>query len=748
MRSGFQLKIIGFTLALYLFIFPDIAKAGEGMWLPQLLASLNEPEMKAMGMKMSAEDIYSVNAGSLKDAVLLFNGGCTGEVVSDQGLLFTNHHCGYSAIVSKSTPEQNYLTDGFWAKSISEELPIPNMYVTFIIRIEDVTAQVIQGVDLRLSLKEQQPMLENNMAKVKGSTVKETYQDVMIKPFFEGNQYFLFVTETYNDIRLAGTPPESIGKFGADTDNWVWPRHTGDFSIFRIYADANNRPAKYSADNKPFKPRHYFPISLDGIAEGDFTMVFGFPGKTTEYLPSFAITQTVNSIDPARIGVRNISLGIMDKYMRKDEAIHLAYAVRYAGLSNSWKKWIGEVQGLKTKNATAIKEKQEQDFTNKINSNPNWKTAYGDILPKMKTLYAELDPIIKSRTLYAEVLGGSNIELFKVASWCDRLTKAYIENGDQGFKDAATKLTPAIDGFYKDYRADIDREIYDAVMNYLVKELPNQYVPDQIQPTSDHGASALGLKQVTDIMALTSLSKKENFMSLINLGGEGFTHRLENDKAYHIYTTLKRIMDNQLSPAYNRITDQLNTLQKTYMQALMVVYPDKKFWPDANSTLRVAYGKVEPYAPKDGMTYKTQTYLDGVMEKYVPGDYEFDVNPKLISLYQSKDYGQYGENGKMPVCFIASNHTTGGNSGSPAVDANGNLVGINFDRVWEGTMSDLYYDPSICRNIMVDVRYVLFIIDKYAGATNLIQEMKLVHPKANTKETKKKKSKSKVKAAA
>ena len=741
MRSNFKCKLISFTFFLFLFISPLVTKAGEGMWLPQLLQSLNESEMKSMGMKMSAADIYSVNAGSLKDAVLLFNGGCTGEVVSDQGLLFTNHHCGYGAIVSKSTLEHNYLTDGFWAKNFNEELPIPNMYVTFIIRIEDVTAQVIQGVDQTLSIKEQQPMIDKNITKVKEGCSKEAYQDVMIKPFFEGNQYFLFVTETYNDIRMVGAPPESIGKFGSDTDNWVWPRHTGDFSIFRIYADANNKPAKYAADNKPFKPRHFFPISLDGIAEGDFTMVFGFPGKTNEYLPSYAIAQTVNSIDPARIGVRNISLGIMDKYMRKDEAVHLAYAVKYAGLSNSWKKWVGEVQGLKTKNAVSVIEKREADFTAKVKANPDYQAAYGDLLPKMKALYTELDPIIKSRTLYAEVLGGSNIELFKVASWCDRLTKAYIENGDQGFKDAVAKLTPAIDDFYKNYRPDIDREIYDALMNYLLKELPNEYVPEQIQPTQDNGASNFGFKQVKDIMALTSLSKKESFMSLISQGGENFTHRLENDQGYHMYSVLKRVMDNQLSPAYNRITDQLNTLQKLYMQALMVVYKDKKFWPDANSTLRVAYGKVEPYAPKDGMTYKTQTYLDGVMEKYVPGDYEFDVNPKLISLYQNKDYGQYGENGKMPVCFIASNHTTGGNSGSPAVDASGNLIGINFDRVWEGTMSDLYYDPSICRNIMVDVRYVLFIIDKYAGATNLIQEMKLVHPKSKAKGAKKKKSK-------
>ena len=616
------------------------------------------------------------------------------------------------------------------------------MYVTFIIRMEDVTKQVLDGVDGTLSSKDQQAVIDQHIAKVKQTAVKETYQDVMIKSFFEGNHYYLFITETYNDIRYVGSPPSSIGKFGADTDNWVWPRHTGDFAVYRIYAGPDNKPAQYSADNKPFQPRHVFPISLDGIAAGDFTLIFGFPGKTNEYLPSYAITQTINEIDPARIGVRNISLGILDKHMRKDEVAQLDYADKYATLANAWKKWGGEIQGLKSKNAVGVKQKQESDFTQKLAANSELQSAYGNILPQMKTLYAELDPIIKSRTLLAEVLGGSNIELFKVASWCDRLTKAYIENGDKGFQEAVKKLSPAIDVFYEEYHPDIDREIYDALMAYLVKELPPAYVPDQILPSPDHGATNLGFKQVTDIMAMTSLSKKENFLAILKQGGETFMSRLENDKGYHVYSSLKKVLDNQISPKYLSITDQLNVLQKTYMKALMEVYPEKKFWPDANSTLRVGYGQVADYAPKDGMTYNIQTYLDGVMEKYIPGDYEFDVSPKLIELYKNKDYGPYGENGRMPVCFIASNHTTGGNSGSPAIDAYGNLIGINFDRVWEGTMSDLYYDPSICRNIMVDIRYVLFVIDKYAGATNLIEEMKLVHPKGNTKGAKKKKQKS------
>ena len=340
----------------------NLVLAGEGMWLPFLLKSLNEAEMKSLGMKMSAEDVYSVNEGSLKDAVVLFNGGCTGELVSDQGLLFTNHHCGYDAIQDHSTLEKNLIKDGFWAASKADELPNPGMFVTFIIRIEDVTQQVLQGIDQSLSPKEQQPMIDRNINMVSLNTQKESYQDVMIKPFFEGNHYYLFVTETYRDIRLVGTPPESIGKFGADTDNWVWPRHTGDFAVFRIYAGPDNKPAEFSNDNVPYKPRHFFPISLDGVDEGDFTLVFGFPGKTNEYLPSYAVDQLVKTIDPARIGVRGLTLGVMDKHMRKSEAIRLAYSSKQAGLSNSYKKWIGEELGLKSKRAVSVIEKEEAEL--------------------------------------------------------------------------------------------------------------------------------------------------------------------------------------------------------------------------------------------------------------------------------------------------------------------------------------------------------------------------------------------------
>ncbi len=719
-------KFLVVLLAFILSTGLSVLSAGEGMWLPLLLKSLNEKEMKSMGMKMTADDIYSVNKGSLKDAVVHFGGFCTGEVISDQGLLLTNHHCGYDAIQSHSTLEQNYLKDGFWAKNFSEELPNPGLFATFIIRIEDVTKDVLKGVDDNMALTERQSAIDRNMNAIRQNVRKEAWQESFIRSFFEGNQYFLFVTETYNDVRLVGSPPESIGKFGADTDNWVWPRHTGDFSVFRIYAGPDNKPAEYSPDNKPYKPRHFFPVSLDGVDEGDFTLVFGFPGRTNQYLPSYAITQTADIIDPARIGVRNIALGIMDKHMRQDEDIRLAYAAKYAGQSNSWKKWIGEVQGLKSKNAAGIKEKREADFMTQLDNQKQWKDAYGHLLPEMKSIYQSLDPIEKNRYLLGEVIGGSNTEVFRLASLADRLMKAYNDKGEDGFSALRTQSLPTLTEFYREYRTKVDHEVFAALMDHLGKNLSPEMLPEWMKTNQ---SSEQLLAWAGELYDSSILIHEETFLSLIQKDGKTFADSIQADSVYLLYSALKKTMDERISPGYSELAKKLQPLQKSYVKALMEVYPDKRFWPDANSTLRVAYGQVEPYGPRDGVEYLTQTYLDGVMEKYVPGDYEFDVHPKLQSLYESKDYGVYGENGKMPVCFIASNHTTGGNSGSPAIDAHGNLIGINFDRVWEGTMSDLYYDRSICRNIMVDIRYVLFVIDKFAGAGHLVEEMKIVHPK-------------------
>lgn len=711
---------------LALFLTISLSRAGEGMWLPFLLKALNESEMKAMGMKMRADDIYSVNHGSLKDAVVHFGGFCTGELVSDQGLLLTNHHCGYDAIQAHSTLENNYIRDGFWAKDLSEEMPNPGLFATFIVRIDDVSSKAFEGVLEQMQPAEKKSIIERNLNTIKSSALKESWQEVFIKPFFEGNQYFLFVTETYKDVRYVGSPPESIGKFGGDTDNWVWPRHNADFSVFRIYAGPDNKPAEYSPDNKPYKPKHFFPISLAGVKEGDFTLVFGFPGRTNEYLPSSAIAQTAEIIDPARIGVRDISLGIMDRHMRSDEDARLAYFTKYSGIANSWKKWIGEVQGLKSKKVVQEKEKQEAAFTTQLGKDKALSEAYSGVLPQMKTLYAELDTIVANRVLLGEVIGGSNVEIFLLTAYADRLVKSYKDGGEDGFRKMEARITPVLETFFRKYRVAIDQELFVALTQHLSDHLSPQYKPD-ILTTGRNGSSFEDW--ATDVFQHTMLTQQESFTMAVAQGGESFTKAMESDRAYQVFLQLKKVMDEQLSPAFNSINDKLLPLQKDYVAAQMAAYPDRRFWPDANSTLRVAYGQVEPYAPRDGMTYKTQTYLDGIMEKYKPGDYEFDVDPRLIALYEKKDYGPYGENGKMPVCFIASNHTTGGNSGSPAIDAHGNLIGINFDRVWEGTMSDLYYDESICRNIMVDIRYVLFVMDKLAGASNLVNEMTLVHAK-------------------
>ncbi len=696
--------------------------AGEGMWLPFLLKSMNEAEMKSMGMKMDAEDIYSVNQGSLKDAIVHFGGFCTAEVISDKGLILTNHHCGYDAIQSHSTLEINYLKEGFWAKRLEDEKPNPGLFATFIVRIEDVTSKVTTGVVAGMTTKERQSTIDINSAKLLASIDKEQYQEASIKPFFEGNDYYMFVTETYRDVRFVGAPPESIGKFGADTDNWVWPRHTGDFSIFRIYAGPDNKPAEYSTENKPLKPRHFLPISIDGIEEGDFTLVFGFPGKTNQYLPAAAVDQIAHVIDPARISVRDISLGIMDRRMRESEDNRLALAVKYASLANSWKKWIGEAQGLASTNAVETIQAEEKKFMADLQKNKANITMYGEILPKLNQLYKEIEPYAYNRTIIAEAIGGSNIEVFKLTQYAERLVKAFKENGNQGYMQMSSRILAQLDEFYDGYRPEVDREVFVALTAHLKEKLSDEFYPSIL--------ATVGPNLLKNIYDESIWASKEKLIEHITQGGGALTTFLEKDAAFQIYIELKNVLDQKLSPSYNALNDQIQYQLTQYMTALKTTYPDQRFWPDANNTMRITYGQVEEYEPRDGVEYKTQTYLDGVMEKYIPGDYEFDVHPKLIELYNKKDYGPYAENGKLPVCFIASNHTTGGNSGSPAIDAHGNLIGINFDRVWEGTMSDLYYDKSICRNIMVDIRYVLFVVDKFAGASHLVAEMKLVHPKA------------------
>lgn len=689
---------------LILFITVQVSAQQGGMWIPSLLEGMNEDEMQSLGSKLSAKDIYDVNKSSLKDAIVHFNGGCTGEIISDKGLLLTNHHCGFSQIQSHSSLENDYLKDGFWAMNLDEELPNEGLFVEFIVRIEDVTSQVLAGITETMTEKEKQSQIDKNSNTLQTEVKKETWQDTKVKSFYKGNQYFLFVTERYEDIRLVGAPPSSIGKFGSDTDNWVFPRHTGDFSMFRIYADKNNRPAKYSKDNVPYKPKHFLPISLDGVDEGDFTMVFGFPGRTDEYLPAVAIEHITTEYNPSNIAIREAALKVIDAGMKASDDVRIKYASKQARIANAWKKWIGENLGIKKSDAVAERRAFEASFTKALKEK-GLESKYGHILPEFDKLYKDFASVNIKRRNFIEVFLVTN-ELMQMTFRAYQVEQGLKQNPDNIEKNK-TYITNLLKGVHKDYDVNVDKGVFEAVMPL--------YKKNNIDPT------------IYDKTAFTNL---DSALKLFDGSADDIIKNLNNDAAYAYAKPMIEEFFNTINSEYQEKNEPITALQTEYMTALMKALPNARYFPDANSTLRVTYGQVRGYSPRDAVYYQPVSYLDGVIEKYVPGDYEFDVPQKLRDLYDAKDYGQYADsNGKVPVCFLGTNHTTGGNSGSPAIDAHGNLVGLNFDRVWEGTMSDMNYDPEICRNIMVDLRYVLFIVDKYAGAKHLIDEMKLVHPK-------------------
>ena len=706
------------TLALVCFIALRTL-ANEGMWLPQLLQTLNEKEMKKMGMKLKASDIYNINKSSLKDAIVSFGGFCTAEVISEQGLILTNHHCGFDAIQNHSSLEKNYIRNGFWAMQKGEELPNAGLTATFIIRIEDVSDQVLNGYLRSMSEKERQSLIDKNIATLKKDFSRESYQDVLIRPFFDGNKYYLFVTETFKDVRLVGAPPASIGNFGKDTDNWMWPRHTGDFSMFRIYADKNNRPAAYAADNVPYKPKRALNISMKGVKEGDFTMVMGFPGRTNEYLSGTAVKQILQVSDPAKIKIRSEVLNIMGSYMRKDEKIKIQYAAKYASIENAYKKWQGEILGLTRSNALQRKTDQEKIFLEKVKTNPTWDSLYGGVLDELQTAYGDIEPLSVSRDYFNETL--PRIELFNLAGTLSSYLKLALKDNS---KANPTTVVQKIDDLFSEYNKEVDKALMTRLLELYVADVSEENIPNRLNELLKTHKDMKGVAEY--IYQNTHLKSSDSLKILLQYPPDIVNDILKKDPAYQLYADLVSTYMKSTGDFIADLQSDINRLQRTYMEAQMVILNDKRFYPDANSTLRVAYGNVKGYKPRDAVQYDYYTYMDGLMEKYKPGDYEFDVPKKLIDLYEAKDFGPYGVNGKQPVCFIASNHTTGGNSGSPALDAKGNLIGLNFDRVWEGTMSDINYNADICRNIMVDIRYVLFIVDKFAGAKHLVDEMKLV----------------------
>ncbi len=707
------------VISALLFLFVANVTAREGMWIPALL-NRNIDEMQQMGFQLTADDIYSVNHASMKDAVVIFGRGCTGEMISGEGLVLTNHHCGYDAIQDHSSLEHDYLTDGFWARSRDEELPNPGLTVKFLDRMEDVTDRVMKGISA-LGESKRDSIMKANIKEIETSASDSGRFNTVVKPLFYGNQYFLYVYLEYTDVRLVGAPPSSIGKFGGDTDNWMWPRHTGDFSVFRVYADKDNQPAKYSKDNIPFKPKKFFPVSLKGVKANDFTMVFGYPGTTTQYLPSQAVDLVMTQSDPDRIAIRDRKLQILANQMEADRKVRIQYAAKYANISNSWKKWQGEVLGLKRLNAVEAKKSFEADFTNWINAAPDRQEKYGKVLPEFEKLYEAIRSWTRARDYYSETVR-NGCDAFKMADMVNHLQLISPKSDAKMVEKLKSKLIEETENYFKDYDRATDEKMFVALMR-IYRKLDRSVLPADFIKLMDSNDDA---KLLDRVYGKSMLCNKEKILAFINNFSQKGTTQLQKDPLIKLYSVMKKHYAETVEPIYNELDAKILSNQKLYMEGILAMKSDKNLYPDANFTLRVSYGKVEGYQPRDGVRYDYFTTLDGIMEKDNPEIYDYNIPQKLRDLYAAKDFGSYAENGTMPVCFAASNHTTGGNSGSPVVNARGELIGINFDRCWEGTMSDLMFDPSQCRNIALDMRYVMFVIDKVAGAGYLLDEMQLI----------------------
>jgi len=715
-----------FLVLIALFFISFKSLADEGMWLPYLLKQLNEKDMKKNGCKLSAEDIYSINKSSLKDAIVQFGGGCTGEIISDQGLLLTNHHCGYSQIANHSTVEKDYLTNGFWAMNKSEELPNPGLTAMFVIRMEDVTDKINKNIQTYFTAAQKDSTLKATLKVLELEAVKGTHYEAFTRPFYYGNMYLMFVTETFKDVRLVGAPPSFIGKFGGDTDNWVWPRHTGDFSIFRIYAGKDNKPAEYSKDNVPYIPRRSLKISSKGTEEGDFTMVYGFPGRTQEYLFSDGVEMLMNTNDPVRVSLREKRLEIMDKFMKADNQTRINYAANYASVANYWKKWLGEMMGLKQSNAVEKKREWEKQFLQQVVNNPEDSKKFNDLFSQFHAVYQEYTKYSKQLDYLSEGLMGINSFLF--ARNFEKIindTKEYKNGTNENFKKTFDKTNEFLMTFFKKNNKEMDIKIMsDMLAAYdkgLSKEEKVPYIDSLI--IAYEGNTERIAKEIYSSSVLLDKDKLQKILSTI----ENNIETISNDPLYMLYSKTITFYNTQVRPYTSKLDARLAEMYKTYMAGQMKYMPNKKYYPDANLTLRITYGKIKGSQPKDGLIYNYYTTLDGIMEKENPAIDDYMLFPKLKELYAKKDYGKYADkDGKLRVAFIATNHTTGGNSGSPVLNAKGELIGTNFDRAWEGTMSDVMYNPTICRNITLDVRYTLFVIDKYAGAGYLVDEMKIV----------------------
>lgn len=713
-------------LTFIFFIAQLNCKADEGMWIPMLLKKYNIEDMQKQGFKLTAEDIYAVNQASLKDAVIglgredrPFAHFCTGNLVSAEGLVITNHHCSFEMIQSHSSLENNYLRDGFWAQTKKDELANPGITASVLVRMEDVTNKITPQLTDNMTEEERNKVIRRVSKELEDEAIEGTDLKANIKPYFNGNQYFMSVFRIYKDVRLVGAPPSAIGKFGGDTDNWMWPRHTGDFSVLRIYAGENNEPAGYAPENKPYRPAAHFKISTAGVREGDFTMVFGYPGATNEYLTSHAIEQVQNVENPHKVAIRTAKLNVMNAAMESDELLRIKYAAKAASVANAWKKWQGETKGLKRFNTIAQKQALEQTF--KIWAAKNDK--YNKLINRYEQLYNRRKDLILASAYLAEAgLNGAEVVRFALS-----MREAIrLAQGKPSVKDS---LKTVAENFYKNYDGTTDGKILSEMLRLYNENLSAEWISLEVAKASmkkNYPAYA------SELFEKSIFTNPERFAVFINKLNENSIRRIEKDPLYLLATSLNEFNIEKIFPELSVINNEIGRLNRIWLAGLMEMQPEKTFYADANSTLRVAYGKIGGYSPADGVYYMHYTTLDGIMEKDNPNIYDYDVPQKLRDIYKAKDFGKYTENGEIPVCFIANNHTTGGNSGSPVLNARGELIGLNFDRAWDGVMSDIRYDSAICRNISVDIRYVLFIMDKLAGAQHLMDELELVNENAGT----------------
>ena len=701
--------------------------ADEGMWLPLLLGEQVYKDMLKRGLKLKPEQLYSINKASIKDAIVIFGGGCTGEIVSDQGLLFTNHHCGYGAIAAASTVEANYLRDGFWASDKSKEIASKNLSVSFLNRIEDVTAKVMDALGNSAGAERNQKLQAVTAELVKAATGGDEFKNAVVASMFKGNQYFLYVYDIFKDVRLVGTPPESIGKFGGDTDNWEWPRHTGDFSVFRVYMSKDGKPANYSADNVPYKPKHFLPVSIKGFKDGDYSMIFGYPGSTNRYETSFGVKLSTDINNPTLVKLRDMRLKYMFEEMKKSEATKLQLASEYASIANYWKFYDGETKQLLKFDTYGEKQKIEAAFISWAKGKPEYENIFADY----EKNYNEWRPYAAHRQYMVEGITGCRL-IGAAAAWQN--IEALLKRKDYKPEEIERALRAADAGrknYLANYNLKADQNILASAVMMFYSDIDKNQHPDgfydglfkqynsiEASPYKAFAADVFSNSMMTDNNKWAAFMAKPNLDALMN------------DPAYKVVSAFIKNFNNKYAAKFAAFTAKNNDLGRLYMKGIMEMNPEKvkMMYPDANFTMRVSYGNIKSYQPRDAVKYDFVCTMNGVMAKYKPGDYEFDLPAKFVDLWKNKDYGQYADPvyKDVVVSFITTNDITGGNSGSPVIDANGNLLGLAFDGNYEALSHKLAFDKDLNRTICVDVRYVLWCIEKLGGAKHIVDELKLV----------------------